>query len=167
MIHWYAVYTKPGQEGLAEGHLRRQGFETYLPRLATRRRHARKVTAVTVPMFPRYIFVRVDIETMPWRSINGTVGVSHLVSFGERPAKIADPVIAEIRAREDEDGLVRLPAAERFRPGEKVEIADGPMREIGGLFTAATEKERVVVLMSLLGRQVPVRVDAEKLRRAS
>ena len=166
MMRWYAVYTKQGQEGLAEANLRRQGFETYMPRLAGRRQ-ARKIAAVILPMFPRYLFVRVDTETMPWRSINGTIGVSYLVSFGERPAKIADRVIDEIRGREGADGLVRLPGAERFRPGEKVEITEGPMREVNGLFTAATEKERVVVLMSLLGRDVPVRIDAMKLRRAS
>lgn len=164
---WFVVYAKQGQERLAETHLNRQGYHTYLPRIAVQRRHARKTMAVTVPMFPRYLFVRVDLERMPWRAIYSTVGVVSLVSFGPRPSSVPDAVIDEIRQREGEDGLVRLPPAAAFQPGEAVEMADGPMRDLKALFTVPSEKQRVVVLMSLLGRQVPVHVSPDNLRRAS
>lgn len=167
MMHWYVVYTKAGQERLAEGNLRAQGFETYLPRLASRRKGAPRGAEVTVPMFSRYIFVRIDVDAAPWRSINGTFGVSNIVSFGERPARLPDAVIAELRNREDDDGIVRLPTVAPFRPGESLEISEGPLSEVRCLYQARTSQERGIVLMSLLGRQVPVRVRQEKLRRAS
>lgn len=168
MMRWYAVYTKSGQERLAEGNLRNQGFETYLPRLAARRKQRRgAAVAVTVPMFPRYVFVRLNVDDGPWRSVNGTYGVINLVSFGDRPAPLPDSVIAELRSRESDDGVVHLAKADPIRPGDAVAVADGPMSDIQGLRAARTEGERVIVLMSLLGRQVPVRVSRDRLRRAS
>jgi transcriptional antiterminator RfaH len=168
MMRWYVVYTKQGQERLAEGNLRNQGFETYLPRLATRRKQRRGVSiAVTVPMFSRYLFVRLNVEEGPWRAVNGTYGVVSLVSFGDRPAPLSDAVIDELKNRESDDGVVHLAKIDPFRPGDAVALADGPMSDLRGLCAARTDGERVVVLMSLLGRQVPVRVAQDRLRRAS
>ena len=167
MKRWFVVYTKAAQERIAEINLKKQGFETYLPRLALRKKSAGRAISAVVPMFSRYLFVRLDLDAMPWRSVNGTFGVSNLVSFGERPAPVADAVVTEIMQRHDEDGVVRLSAQDVFTPGEKVEIEDGPLAEIKGLFTTASAKERVIVLMSMLGRDVPVRISPDRLRRAS
>ena len=40
---WYVVQTQVNGEAKAAENLRRQGYETYLPRYLKRRRHARKV----------------------------------------------------------------------------------------------------------------------------
>ncbi|MEQ8440645.1 MAG: transcription/translation regulatory transformer protein RfaH [Roseitalea porphyridii] len=167
MKRWFAVFCKTGQERLAEGNLLNQGFTTYLPRLALRKRSGGKNVAVTVPMFPGYLFVQVDLERTPWRAINSTFGVRRIVSFGERPAPLPEGAIEEIRAREDADGIIRLPKVAPFQKGETVEFADGPMSDVKAMFTVPSGTERVIVLMNLLGRQVPVRVDQDRLRRAS
>ncbi len=167
MKQWFVVYTRVAQEGIAELNLKNQGFVTYLPRLALRRKQANRVASVTVPMFSRYLFVQVDLAAARWRSINGTFGVANLVSFGDRPAPVSDAVIEELRSREDEDGIVRLPKIAPFLEGESVAITDGPLSDMKAMFTARTEKERVFVLMSLLGRDVKVRVGQDRLRRAS
>ena len=87
MKRWYVAHTKPGAERLAEGNLERQGFHAYLPRARLRKRGARGASTVTVPLFPRYIFIQLDLENAPWRAVNSTYGISKLVSFGERPAQ--------------------------------------------------------------------------------
>ena len=66
------------------------GFETYLPRYEKRRRHARRVETVAAPLFPRYLFVAIDLASQRWRSIHSTIGVSRLVCNGEDPAVLAD-----------------------------------------------------------------------------
>ena len=101
--------TQPRAESKARVHLGRQGFETYLPRYFKKRRHARRVETVQAPLFPSYLFVAIDREKHRWRSINSTVGVSHLVCNGEEPAPVPDYVIDALRDREDETGLIRLP----------------------------------------------------------
>ncbi|MDB3952632.1 transcriptional activator RfaH [Alphaproteobacteria bacterium] len=108
MTSWYVVYTHQGSERLAEGHLKRQGFETYLPLYRKITRHARRVAEITAPLFPRYIFVAIDVSAQRWHSINGTFGVNHLVAMGERPVALPAGVVDEIRAREVDGGLVKL-----------------------------------------------------------
>jgi transcriptional antiterminator RfaH len=80
--HWYVVQTRPHAEVRAAQHLQRQGFATYLPRHLKRRRHARRTEIVAAPLFPRYLFVLVDMATQRWRSIHSTIGVSRLVCNG-------------------------------------------------------------------------------------
>jgi transcriptional antiterminator RfaH len=168
MKRWFAVYTKAGKERLAEGNLAAQGFETYLPRLARQRGRAKRVLPGPVPMFPRYLFVRLDLDAGPWRAVHSTYGVSRLVSFGDRPAPLPDAVIDGLRAREGADGIISLSEiVAPFKPGEAVEIAEGPLSDVRAMVCAQSGQERVVVLMTLLGRQVPVRVGPDRLRRAS
>ena len=78
---WYVVQSHPHAELRAVAHLQRQGFETYLPRYRKRRRHARRIETVEAPLFPRYLFVSIDLATQRWRAIHSTIGVSHLVCW--------------------------------------------------------------------------------------
>jgi len=138
--------------------LTRQGFESYLPRFLKRRRHARKVDVAPVPLFPGYLFVALDLEAARWRSIHGTVGVSRLVCHGDDPAPIPEGIIEEIRGREDTAGWVVLRPQTALRSGQSVEISNGPLAELRGVFEGLDSKERVIVLLNLLGREVRARV---------
>ena len=66
---WYVVQTQVHAENRAAANLLRQGYEVYLPRYLKRRRHARRVETVPMPLFPRYLFVAFDVMTARWRSI--------------------------------------------------------------------------------------------------
>ena len=118
MKRWYVVYTHAGNEAMAEGQLARQNFVTYLPKYRKKRRHGRRVTEITVPLFPRYIFVELDLDAQRWRAVNSTYGVRHIVCMGERPGALPENVIPEIKKREADDGHVALTFREPFRKGE-------------------------------------------------
>ena len=105
---WHVAFTQPNSEVRAAAHLANQDFPVYLPRFMKRRRIGRREVRGPSPLFPRYIFVGVDVANQRWRSINGTVGVSWLVCQGDRPAPIDAAVIEAIAGREDEDGLIKL-----------------------------------------------------------
>src|SRR2546430_6869407 len=111
---WYVVQTQPHAEAKAASHLSRQGFAVYLPRYLKRRRHARRIETVAAPLFPRYLFVTVDMMCQRWRSIHSTIGVSRLVCNGDDPVPVTDDVIETLRAREDEQGFVTLRQRPRF-----------------------------------------------------
>lgn len=156
---WYVVQTQPNSEAKVVSHLARQDFEPYLPRYLKRRRHARRVEDVMVPLFPRYLFVKVDRATQRWRAIHSTAGVSRLVCNGDEPASVAESVIAALKVREGSDGAVRLTLPPRFRPGEQVRIMDGVFSSCLGLYEGMTDRDRVAVLLDMLGRKVRVLVD--------
>jgi transcriptional antiterminator RfaH len=117
------------------------------------------------PLFPGYLFVRLDPAKSRWRSINGTMGVSHILTDGEVPKYLDEAIVAEIMSREDATGAVKFdrPA---FLSGQPVRVTDGPFADLGGLFEEVRDHERVVLLISLLGRKVRALVPAMAVEAA-
>jgi transcriptional antiterminator RfaH len=157
---WYVAQTQVRSEERARINLERQGFRTYLPRYRRERRHARRRDVVQAPLFPGYIFVRLDLESAPWRSINGTFGVSRLVCHGDLPAALPKGVVEEIAARENEDGLIVL-KPRPFRKGEALRIMSGALADCLGFFERMADHDRVILLLDLLGRKVRVQAPLE------
>jgi transcriptional antiterminator RfaH len=153
---WYVVHTQPQSESRAEFNLRRQGFATYLPRYQRARRHGRKTEVVARPLFPRYLFVGLDLTRDRWRSIHSTFGVKDLVFAGEDPVPIANEIIHEIRARESEEGFVRLRLPEGIGAGSRVRIIDGLFMDSTGVLERVADERRVTILLDLLGRKARV-----------
>ena len=166
MMRWYVAYTQPNGEWKAVSHLRRQGFEAYLPLCRAIRRHARRREVVRRALFPRYVFVGLDLAADRWRAVNGTVGVSHLVCHGERPAPLPDDVVAALRAGEDTEGLVSLTSLVLFDPGAKLRVLDGAFAGKTGRYVHMSEAERVVLLFDLIGREVEVTVPIHAVEAA-
>jgi transcriptional antiterminator RfaH len=158
MKQWYAVYTQPRNEERAQQHLRRQRFEVLLPRYLKRRSHARRVTMVPVPLFPRYLFVSFDPEQQRWRAIRSTRGVIDLVSNGEIPVPVPDAVVSEIERRRDADGYVVLARHLDLRRGTRIRIDAGPFSGTEAIFEAKRDDERVIALLTLMGREVVVQL---------
>ena len=107
---WYLVYAKPRQERVARTNLERQGYETYLPLSRETKRRRGRATEVVAPLFPRYLFIHLDSQTDDWGPIRSTLGVVSLVRFAYQPAQVPDDLVATLRAREDSEGLVAVPA---------------------------------------------------------
>jgi transcriptional antiterminator RfaH len=163
---WYVVHTQMNAEMKAARNLVRQGFDIYLPKFLKRRSHARKVEKVAAPLFPRYLFVCVDITAQRWRSIQSTFGVSHFVSNGPHPTPVADNVLCVLKAREDANGFIQLDQRPRFVPGEKVRVLSGPFSDNLALFDGMGDRDRVAILLDLLGRKVRVSIDVEMIAAA-
>jgi transcriptional antiterminator RfaH len=163
---WYVVQTQVNGEARAAQHLLRQGYEIYLPRFMKLRRHARKVDYVAKPLFPRYLFVAIDMATQRWRSIQSTQGVSRLVRNGEDPVAVPCGVLGALRAREDDRGFVRVGVAPVFSPGDRVRVLAGAFTDSAGLFDGMGDRDRVAVLLDMLGRKVRVHLDADLLAAA-
>jgi transcriptional antiterminator RfaH len=155
MKRWYVVQTQTRAEERARFNLERQGFRTYLPRYKRERRHARRRDVVKAPLFPGYIFVELDLDRSAWRSVNGTFGVVQLVSNGERPAPVPAGIVEEINARAGSDGLIEL-LPPPLRKGQPLQIVSGALAECRGFFERMADRDRVVLLLDLLGRKVRV-----------
>ena len=163
---WFVAHTQPNAEAKAVANLNRQGFSVYCPRYLKRRRHARKVDTVAAPLFPRYVFVAIDLKAQRWRSIYSTVGVARLVCNGDDPAAVPEGVVAALRTREDMSGFIRLDSRPGFRPGEQVRVLDGAFSSCLGLFEGMAERARIAILLDLLGRKVRVVLDADLVTAA-
>jgi transcriptional antiterminator RfaH len=164
--HWYVVHTQPNNERRADINLRRQGFVTYLPLYQRIRRHARQTALVERPLFPRYLFIALDLSFDRWGAVHSTFGVSNLVSAGEEPLAIPDGVVDEIRTREGNDGFITLGLPPGIRPGSRIRLIDGIFADAHGVLERISDQNRVAVLLNLLGREVRVSVQAANIAAA-
>ena len=164
MIRWCVAYTQSGKENLAAGQLAAQGFETYLPKYRKTVRHARKVTDIKAPLFPRYLFVAVDLDCSLWRAINGTRGISYILTMGEKPATVPTGIVEEIKSRETQEQLIELDPNTLYEPGDSLEITAGALSRQVGNFIRVDTNQRIVMLLQLLGRELEVRIQTEDVQ---
>ena len=157
MREWFAIRTKPRQEEIAKMHYIRQGFGVYSPMVQTMRRHARKTEQVMRPLFPGYIFLHLRAEEQDWTAIGSTIGAIGPVRFNDYCPPVPDWVIAGIQARENDNGCIPLKSLgdTMLKSGSRVTVALGD-KEIDGIFLNFKDEDRVVVLLDILQRQLPV-----------
>jgi transcriptional antiterminator RfaH len=160
---WYLVHTKPRQEDVALANLQRQGYECYLPQMRVERIRRRKAEIATEPMFPRYLFIRLDSSDQgkSWSPIRSTLGVSQLVHFGARAVKVDDALIELLRQHEQ-----AMPLGSMFQSGELVVITDGPFAGIEAIYQTADADRRAFILLEILSKPVSMQIDTGRLRKA-
>lgn len=157
MSDWYLVYCRARQEDTAARGLEEQDYSVYLPKLEIRRRRARGMVDVVQPLFPRYLFVSPG-GGQPLAPIGHTAGVSKLVRFGSDYRPMSRGIVESLKSRADPDtGYHRLNPPNLVR-GDRVGILAGAFAGIEGIFEARTGRERVVVLLELLGQTVRTEV---------
>jgi transcriptional antiterminator RfaH len=159
---WFLAQLKPNCARIADKHLTRQGFQTFLPLEEETRQRGGKFVTAERPLFPGYIFVALDVARGFWRQVNSTHGVTRLVSFGKEPAAVPRDLVSQIMQRCDASGKLLPPKV--LKPGDQVTLTTGPFAN----FVAEVEKiapdRRVWVLMEIMGGQKRVAVGAEQLR---
>jgi len=158
---WHVIQVHPHAETKAQMHLNRQSFPTYLPRYLKRRKHARRIEIVAAPLYPSYLFVSFNRRVHRWRSIHSTIGVARLVCNGDVPAVIDESIIDNLKGRENASGFIELDRRPQFAAGDKVRVREGVFCDCLGLFESMGDRERVAILLELLGRKVRVVLDEE------
>jgi len=167
MKRWYVAHTRALEEVKAQFHLRRQGFDVYLPQYKKTVRHARKETEKSTPLFPRYIFISMDLAASQWYRILSTIGISHLICNGGLPVAVPSGVVDEIATREDASGFISVPKLPALKKGDKLRIDSGPFKEFIGIFEQENDENRVTLLLELMGRAVRVKVPTAAVQAAS
>lgn len=160
---WYVVYSKPYKEEQVQLHLGLKGIESFFPRLEMPGSSNRGKTIT--PLFPNYLFVRIALACEAHYVI-WSPGVKRIVSFSDTPVPLEDDVVAFLRERADERGVIR--AQSRLSAGQQVEITGGPFNGFVGIIeNPPNAKGRVKILLKLLSRQISVRLGVEFIRDPS
>ena len=152
---WYAVFTKPRMEETAKFYLARKQIKVFYPKLILpiSARPGRNV----VPLFPNYIFVRIDAASDQYYQVLWGRGIKRIVSFGSEPAVVDEQVIEFLRGCADDGEFIA--ATTKLGAGDAVEIVEGPFRGLKGIIQEPPDaKNRVKVLMEILNRPVSVEV---------
>jgi transcriptional antiterminator RfaH len=160
--NWYVVHTKPRKENVALDNLERQGFIVYCPKTVQSKHRRHHWQKVTIPLFPRYIFVQLNVGKDNFSPIRSTLGVIGLVRFGGEPAVMPESAIKAIQYQECELKNIasELPT---WQKGDVLEILEGPFAGIRGIFQRRESIDRVSLLLDILGQQNRFTVNADSL----
>ncbi len=161
---WYVVQSKPRKEIFAGSNLVNQGFRIFLPKLRKTVRHARRSRQVERALFPRYLFVALDLSRDRWRSVTGTFGVSHFVTDGTGPLPAPRGLIEGMIAASDPAGVLDL--SRMLVAGQAVQLLDGPLAGQIGRLLHLDGAGRARVLLQILGADRAIAVSAASLAPA-
>ena len=160
---WYACYTRGRHEKRVAALLEQRGIEHFLPLHASTEQWSDRKKRVLWPLFPSYVFVRVDPRDLPKAlAVNGMVAV---VRAGSAPVAIADEEIENVRrfaAAIEAHGLE--PELEDLAVGRRVHVGAGPLRGVEGVVVERRGRARVLVGLQAVGRGMSVEVDAALLQ---
>jgi transcription antitermination factor NusG len=160
---WFAIRVKPNYEKPVLATLRGKGFEPYLPLLRTRRQWSDRVKMMDLPLFPGYLFCRLDLQDrMP---LVTTPGFLYIVGVGKNPEPVDDKEIEAISAVL-RSGLP-VKAHTSLKVGQSVELQRGPLRGLHGVLTKIADQHRLYVAVTLLQRSISVEVEPDWVKAVS
>jgi transcriptional antiterminator RfaH len=162
---WFLVHTRPRAELQAELHLEAQEFPTHLPQVIKTIRHSRQLRTIHAPLFPRYLFIILDLGRDRWLSVRSTVGVSSLFSCDGRPVPVPAGIVEALIERTDECGLTLFDSG--LAQGQSVRILSGPFADYVGTLERLDAKGRVRVLLYMMSTAVPVSLHRSALLPAA
>jgi transcriptional antiterminator RfaH len=165
-MDWYVIHTKPRQEARALVNLESQGYECYLPQLNKQKLHRGVLELVQEPLFPRYLFIRLDSTQSgkSWGPIRSTLGVSRLVTFGFEPAR-ADPNLINLLKQHSE--YTKADPTKLYQAGERLLISEGPFAGIEAIFEMDDGESRAMVLIELLSKPTHLKLPIASLSKTS
>jgi transcription antitermination factor NusG len=156
---WFAVVTTPQHEKAATRHLDFAGIETFLPTYESSRTWKnRQKVKLQLPLFPTYLFVRIDQGERS--RVLRSPGVRQLVGNSREPLSLPDREIEFLRTTlmeqkaEPYAGLVA---------GQRVRIKSGAMRGVEGCLVRKSSEWRFILTVQLIQHHVAVEVDASTL----
>jgi len=159
---WFCLKTQAKHEKLAAQCLRtRLGLEVFSPLLRFQRATVTGKKWFEEALFPGYVFGKFPFSTHS-RLVASSMGISNIVGFGGRPSTVDQSVIESLRHFVSDNEVVVI--APQILPGDEVKVIDGPFKGLQALVTRMMPaKERVAVLLDLLGAQREVEITMDRI----
>lgn len=157
---WYVIHCEPRLDLMVERVFTDGSVEAFAPRIPrARRRDGDK------PLFPGYLFARMDLDTGVWGRMRFMPGVRALVEMGGMPCPVDEGIVAAIRRRVAGWSAASTPV---FHEGERVRVVGGSFEHLEGLFSESLSgEERAAVLLDMMERQVRVELHIDHLERVA
>jgi transcription antitermination factor NusG len=152
---WFALRVKSRHEKTVSLAAKNKGFEQFLPLYRWRQTWSDRLKWVEMPLFPGYVFCRLDPEhRLPLLTIPGVID---FVTFGKIPAPIDETEIASVQAAIRSE-LVSEPCS-FLEGGHRVRLQRGPLAGVEGFLIDSTVQRRVVFSLTVLRRSIAVDID--------
>jgi transcription antitermination factor NusG len=157
---WCAVQVMPHHEMKVARILSTEGYDRFMPTYSVRRKWSDRFKVVQMPLFPGYVFCRIQRESAA--GVFKMPGVQRIVSFGGKICAIDDQEIAALQQVVN-SGRDFSPAA-YWKVGDKVQIAEGPLAGIVGTLLFVKNRWQLVISVDMLMQSAAVTIHASEAR---
>ena len=158
-MNWYLLQTKPNAHVTACENLKRQGFDVFVPFIVKTTKKNGKFLDITVPLFPGYLFMGTSSDPIPWKSVNGTRGISRAVTLDGVYRSVSAHIIKGLQSRCDEDDIIQQ--LSEIALNDRVKIERGPFSEFVCTVDQIKDDQRAWVLIDLLQQQTRAEVSLD------
>lgn len=158
---WMPVRTKPRQEKKLAAYCKAHAIECYLPLLRKMHRYEKRNAEFMVPMFPSYIFCRINNDTLSTLAKSNTMLFKIDLDEYEEAQLIKE--LANIRQLEILSTERKLIIKPELEPGTPVIIKTGPFRGIEGVVSFRSNRYRITVNIDMLGLSVSTEMDIDNI----
>ncbi len=162
-MDWYLLKTKPNSHSTAYEHLRRQGFDVFLPLIVKTTKKNGKFLDGKTPLFPGYLFMGTSIDPVPWKSVNGTRGISAAVTLDGAYRPVNTDIIEGLQCRCDDGGVIQ--SLNDIIPGDHAKVERGPFAEFICTVESIQDDQRAWVLIDLLQQKTRSAVSMNDLSK--
>ena len=156
--NWYAVYTKSRAEKKIYEELCDSSYEAYLPLVKILKQWSDRKKWVQEPLIRSYVFVKAsEKEYYDILNINGIV---KYVTFEGKAAPIPEYQIDALRASIDNKLDISV-TTDRYKKGEIINIAHGPMKGHKGEIVEISGKKHFLIRIENIGYSLVVKLPAD------
>lgn len=144
---WYALYTKSRNEKKVADLLEKKGVEIYCPIQEEVRQWSDRKKKVRMPVFKSYVFVHLNDYKKESVPVLETSGAVRFLWWLGKPGIVRDDEILHIR-----HFLEQYQGAEisiDYHPGERVRVAEGPLKEHHGVILDISNKKAILYIDSM------------------
>jgi transcription antitermination factor NusG len=160
-VPWYALQVRPRYESLSLELLSQKGLDAYLPLYSVRRRWSDRYVETKLPLFPGYIFCRLDYRDRVLPVLT-TPGVVRVLGVGRMPMPVDERELDVVRLVVESGRALHpwpLPQV-----GDRVILEHGPLAGVEGIIIGQKKQRRLVVSVTLLRRSVAVEIEDDWAR---
>ncbi|MCP4049746.1 MAG: transcription termination/antitermination factor NusG [bacterium] len=170
---WYVVHCLTGQEDKVKGRVERlveqnefqnKVFEIIVPEEVTIEIKNNKRIEKKTKIYPGYLFIQAILEDDIYAGIRGLVGVAKFIGSRSEPVPVTDDEILKVlRKIGDKSKKIDID----FEEGEIIKVILGPFRGYSGPISEINaDKGNVKALISIFGRETPVKLDLDQVEKA-
>ena len=155
--NWFAAYTTARHEKHVCLLLQERGIECFLPLYSTQRQWKKsRPVRLELPLFPTYVFVRIEREKRS--TVLSTPGVLSIVGSSREPWPLSD---AEMQTLMRGTQLGCITPHPCIPVGEEVRIVSGMMQGTTGILLRHKNGVRVVVALHAIMKSFALEVDLQ------
>ncbi len=160
---WRVFTVRPRAEKRVAERLAAMDLDVLLPTRIALHQWSDRKRRVSVPLFPGYVFARVDERER--LDALATDGVVRTVGFGGVLAEVSDAEVTLLRGLAETPERVEAVAREAFPPGAAVLLTNGPLKGVRGYVSGYPRDHYLTVEVASVGQTVRIQVPADSAMR--